>query len=141
SLSLYPTLFRSGPATLPAVTLREVLDAVTRHLHLRLPLVHVRASHVPGDDHRVSLADAEPRDQVVMLAPESHVVDDVGELVETALVVLLGPASGDDQVCDGDTVRLAVADLLGDLSTVNTDGCVRHCSPWWGCCSAGWGGA
>src|SRR5699024_9947086 len=85
-------------ATRLPVPLREVLDAVTRHLHLRLPLVHVRAGDIAGNDYRVPLVDAETRDQVVMLAPESHVVDDVGELVEAALVVLLGPASGDDQV-------------------------------------------
>src|SRR5699024_8843367 len=117
-------------ATRLPVPLREVLDAVTRHLHLRLPLVHVRAGDIAGNDYRVPLVDAETGDQVVMLAPESHVVDDVGELVVTALVVLLGPASGDDQVCDGDAVRLAVADLVCDLSSVDADGCVRHCSPW-----------
>src|SRR5699024_9175435 len=39
------------PSTLPAVTLREVLDAVPRHLHLRLPLVHVRAGDIAGNDY------------------------------------------------------------------------------------------
>src|SRR5699024_2525051 len=62
-------------ATPPPRPLREVLDAVARHLHLRLPLVHVRAGDIAGNDYRVPLVDAETRDQVVMLAPESHVID------------------------------------------------------------------
>src|SRR5690606_14047587 len=56
-------LLRLAETAAPSIVLGEVLDAVTRHLHLRLPLVHVSARHVAGDDHRVSLADAETRDQ------------------------------------------------------------------------------
>src|SRR5699024_143938 len=68
-------------ATRLPVPLREVLDAVTRHLHLRLPLVHVRAGDIAGNDYCVALLAAATRGQAVMLAPECHGVRNAGALV------------------------------------------------------------
>src|SRR5699024_1460457 len=81
-------LLRGAVAALPLVALREVLNSVTVDLHRRLTLIHVSAADSARDDHSVSGADAETGDQVVVIAPESNVVEGLGERVEAALIVL-----------------------------------------------------
>src|SRR5699024_1165876 len=75
-------------APLALVALREMLNPVTVDLHRRLTLIHVSAADSARDDHSVSGADAETGDQVVVIAPESNVVEGLGERVEAALIVL-----------------------------------------------------
>src|SRR5699024_3582764 len=77
-------LLRGAVTALPLVTLREVLNPVTIDLHRRLALIHVSAADSARDDHSVSGADAETGDQVVVIAPESNVVEGLGERVEAA---------------------------------------------------------
>src|SRR5699024_643918 len=83
------TLLRGAvAASLALVALREMLNPVTVDLHRRLTLIHVSAADSARDDHSVSGADAETGDQVVVVAPESNVVEGLGERVESALIVL-----------------------------------------------------
>src|SRR5699024_1731348 len=83
------TLLRGAvAASLALVALREVLDAVAVDLHRRLTLIHVSAADSARDNHSVSGANAKTGDQVVVIAPESNVVEGLGERVEAALIVL-----------------------------------------------------
>src|SRR5699024_1453611 len=83
------TLLRGAVAApLALVALREMLNPVTVDLHRRLTLIHVSAADSARDNHSVSGADAETGDQVVVVAPESNVVEGLGERVEAALIVL-----------------------------------------------------
>src|SRR5690625_2213856 len=83
------TLLRGAvAASLPLVTLREVLNPVTVDLHGRLALVNVRAADSARDNHGVSGADPKPGDQVMVVAPVGDVIERLGKGVESALVVL-----------------------------------------------------
>src|SRR5690625_4886203 len=75
-------------APVALVALREMLNPVTVDLHRRLTLIHVSAADSARDDHSVSGADPKTGDQVVVIAPESNVVEGLGERVEAALIVL-----------------------------------------------------
>src|SRR5699024_6269645 len=66
-------------AHLALVALREMLNPVTVDLHRRLTLIHVSAADSARDNHSVSGANAKTGDQVVVIAPESNVVEGLGE--------------------------------------------------------------